>query len=150
MATEYFNEFIAAHLPSIHSSGITLTEENESELVVSAPLALNHNDHGNAFGGSIYNLALMACWATLHIECRRHIDKPNIVTRDGQIRYRHSCDQSPLVARCRRPNPRQWEGFFAHYEKTGKTSISLTSKIMNGDDVAAYFDGVFVLLGDTP
>ncbi|MGB1192390.1 MAG: YiiD C-terminal domain-containing protein, partial [Pseudomonadales bacterium] len=95
-----------------------------------------------------FNVALMACWGALYLECRKHIENPNIVTRDGQIRYRHPCDEKIIRANCRKPNERQWEGFFAHYEKTGKTSLSLTSKIMNGDDIAAYFEGVFVLLSD--
>lgn len=148
MTDNFLNDFITQHLPSIDAAGVAVETHNESSLVLSAPLALNHNDRGKAFGGSIYNIALMACWGALYLECRKHIENPNIVTRDGQIRYRHPCDEKIIRANCRKPNERQWEGFFAHYEKTGKTSLSLTSKIMNGDDIAAYFEGVFVLLND--
>ena len=148
MDSRYLNEFIREHLPSINASGVELEYYDHEHLVLSAPLALNHNDRGKAFGGSIFNIALMACWGALYLECRKKIEKPNIVTRDGQIRYRHPFDEKIIRATCRLPNQRQWDGFFAHYEKTGKTSLSLTSKIMHGDDVAAYFDGVFVLLGE--
>ena len=153
MPTNPLNQFIAEHLPSIQAAGVSVTEHNDSELIMTAPLALNHNDRGNAFGGSIYNIAMMACWGTLYLECIKHIDepslcKPNIVTRDGQIRYRHPCTEETIQVSCRQPNARQWDGFFAHYEKTGKTSLSLTSKIMSGGEICAYFEGVFVLLGD--
>lgn len=145
---EILHEFIRQHLPSIDACGVEVDSYDESQLVLRAPLALNHNDRNKAFGGSIFNIALMSCWGALYMECRKHMDSPNIVTRDGQIRYRQPYDEPIIKAACRMPNQRQWEGFFAHYEKTGKTSLSLTSKIMNGDEIAAYFDGVFVLLGE--
>ncbi len=148
MTDNFLNDFITQHLPSIDAAGVAVDTENSEQLILSAPLALNHNDRGNAFGGSIFNIALMACWGALYLECRKHINNPNIVTRDGQIRYRHPCDEEIIRASCRKPNQRQWDGFFAHYEKTGKTSLSLTSKIMNGNEIAAYFEGVFVLLAD--
>ena len=148
MTDNFLNECITLHLPSIDAAGVSVETENNEQLILSAPLTLNHNDRGNAFGGSIFNIALMACWGALYLECRKHIANPNIVTRDGQIRYRHPCDEKIIRATCRKPNQRQWDGFFAHYEKTGKTSLSLTSKIMNGDEIAAYFEGVFVLLSD--
>ena len=142
------NAFITQHLPSINAAGVKVESQNDEQLILSTPLSLNHNDRGNAFGGSIFNIALMACWGALYIECRKHIENPNIVTRDGQIRYRQPCVEETIRATCRKPEARQWDGFFAHYEKTGKTSLSLTSKIMNGDEIAAYFEGVFVLLND--
>lgn len=148
MDSNYLNDFINEHLPSISASGVELESYDKEHIVLCAPLALNHNDRGFAFGGSIFNIALTACWAALHMKCHKHMEKPNIVTRDGQIRYRQPCDDKIIRATCRLPNERQWEGFFAHYEKTGKTSLSLTSKIMHGDEIAAYFDGVFVLLGE--
>lgn len=148
MDSSYLDDFINQHLPSIDACGVKLESYDAEQIVLAAPLALNHNDRGMAFGGSIFNIALMACWGALYIECRKHMERPNIVTRDGQIRYRHPCEDEIIRASCRIPNQRQWEGFFAHYEKTGKTSLSLTSKIMHGDEIAAYFDGVFVLLGE--
>ncbi len=142
------DEFISEHLPSVHSCGVTVEAHNTEQLILAAPIALNHNDRQNAFGGSIFNIALMACWGSLFFECRKHFEHPNIVTRDGQIRYRQPCSEEIIRATCRQPNARQWDGFFAHYEKTGKTSLTLTSKIMNGNEIAAYFEGVFVLLGN--
>jgi len=146
MQTNPLNEFITQHLPAINAAGVEVDQHTESELILTAPLSLNHNDRGNAFGGSIFNIAMMACWGTLYLECRKHIDNPNIVTRDGQIRYRQPYTDPIIKAACRQPNQRQWDGFFAHYEKAGRTSLSLTSKIMSGEEICAYFEGVFVLL----
>ena len=148
------DRFISEHLPSIHNCGICVVEDNDTELVLAAPLALNHNDHDKAFGSAIYNIMQMACWGTLWLECQQHSNivgpQPNILTRDGQIRYRQQYAEAELRARCRKPIARQWDGFFAHYEKTGKTSLSLTAHLLpdlaDPKNVAAYFDGVFVLL----
>ncbi len=140
--------FLAEHFPAVARDGIVFDSESEDYLVLKAPLAKNHNDLQTAFGGSLYNLALMSCWVTLYLECIKHIKNPHIVTRDAQMRYRHPVTSSIITAACRKPNARQWEGFFAHYAKAGRTSITLTSRISNESEVSAYFDGVFVLLGD--
>lgn len=138
--------YLRQHFPALASAGLTFDNESEDYLVMSAPLAKNHNDLDTAFGGSLYNLALMSCWSTLYLACSERIESPRIVTRDAQMRYRHPVDDAIIHASCRKPNTRQWEGFFAHYEKAGRTSITLTSSIRNDQGTAAYFDGVFVLL----
>ena len=150
MANNPLNEFIKDHLQAISKAKIEVESYTDAQLVISAPLDINQNDRGKAFGGSLYNIALMACWGTMFLKCSEKIAKPNIVTRDGQIRYRHPCDETIIRAICNIPVERQWDGFFAHYEKTGKTSLSLTSQIMSShnNETAAYFDGVFVLLDE--
>ena len=148
MEFDEINNFISRNLPSIDACKIKIEKKNDTSLIVTAPLEYNKNDKGIAFGGSIYNIALMACWSTMFIECKKRLDNPNILTRDGQIRYRHPCSDENIQAICNIPTKRQWEGFFAHYEKTGKTSLSLSSKIISNNDIAVFFDGVFVLLDE--
>ncbi|MCH1488623.1 MAG: thioesterase domain-containing protein [Pseudomonadales bacterium] len=140
--------YLAKHFPSVARAGIEYATQSDDFLVLQAPLAKNHNDQDSAFGGSLYNLALMSCWVTLYLECIKSVENPRLVTRDAQMRYRHPASSPILKASCRKPNPRQWDGFFAHYQKAGRSSITLTSQIRNETDVVAYFDGVFVLLGD--
>lgn len=139
-------EYLQQHFPALASAQIEFDEETDDYLVLRAPLAQNHNDLQTAFGGSLYNLALMSCWSTLYLGCRKRLTQPRIVTRDAQMRYRHPVEDKIIRASCRKPNTRQWDGFFAHYEKAGRTSITLTSSIRTVDGTAAYFDGVFVLL----
>lgn len=142
------HNYFEQHLPSVNASGTQLEQLSSESLVLSVPLDKNSNEYGKIYGGSLYQLAMTACWSALYLQCAEKIKQPNIVTRDGHIRYRQPCSGSLIKATCRLPDARQWDGFFAHYEKTGKTSLTLTSKIMNGNDVAAYFDGVFVLLDE--
>lgn len=148
MQEQLINQFIAEQLPAMAAIGAEVESFDSKQLVLKAPLALNHNGRGIAFGASIYSIAMMAGFATMYVACRQYFDNPNILLRDGQIRYRAPCNEDIIRATCRNPDEKQWEGFFAHYEKTGKTTLSLTSKIMSGGEMAAYFDGVFVLLGE--
>ncbi|NNC54178.1 MAG: hypothetical protein HKO07_00495 [Pseudomonadales bacterium] len=143
---EKLHGYLASHFPALQAAAIEFDNESDEYLRLRAPLAKNHNDLNTAFGGSLYNLAMVACWSTLYLACAEHLAKPKIVTRDVQMRFRHPVTEPVLVARCRKPNTRQWEGFFAHYEKAGRTSITLTSSIVTSEGTAAYFDGVFVLL----
>ncbi|MGB5326043.1 MAG: YiiD C-terminal domain-containing protein [Pseudomonadales bacterium] len=140
------SEYLRQHFPALASANIEFDEETDDYFVLRAPLAHNHNDLQTAFGGSLYNLALMSCWSTLYLACSGRIAQPRIVTRDAQMRYRHPVADSIIRASCRKPNSRQWDGFFAHYDTAGRTSITLTSSIIIAEGTAAYFDGVFVLL----
>ena len=147
-ANQKLSSYFELHLPSVNAAGVKLHAIDEETLTLSAPLDQHHNEFGIAFGASLYQLAMTACWSALFLKCEAHIKHPNIVTRDGQIRYRHPCTEPLVKATCRLPNARQWDGFFAHFEKTGKTSLTLTSTVMSGSDISAYFDGVFVLLDE--
>lgn len=138
--------FYAEKIPAAQQMRAQLSDYNNEFLTLSAPLSLNHNDHGNAFGGSLYNLAVLAGWTALFLECRKHIENPHIVTRDAQIRFRHPVNEDTIEAVCRLPNQRQWDGFFAHYEKSGQTTISLSSTIKSGGEIAARLETLYVLL----
>ncbi|MBT8140320.1 MAG: thioesterase domain-containing protein [Gammaproteobacteria bacterium] len=140
------HRYLQANFPALASANIEFDSESDEYLTLRAPLAQNHNDLDTAFGGSLYNLAMVSCWSTLYLGCSGRIAAPKIVARDVQMRFRHPVTETVLRARCRKPNSRQWDGFFAHYEKAGRTSITLTSSIATPDGNAAYFDGVFVLL----
>lgn len=141
--------FYADNIPAAASMGAGLCAYDDEKLVLSAPLSKNHNDHNNAFGGSLYNLCVLAGWTALYLRCKDIINRPHIVTRDAQMRYRHPVNQEIIEATCKLPNARQWDGFFAHYEKTGQTTLSLSTTVYGGHaDFCARLDAVYVLLGE--
>ncbi len=147
---ELLQHYIERHLPQAHATGVTLdklsTELGYDTLDMSIALDKNSNEMGQAFGTSLYTLSHMACWSALYLKCSERIKNPKILTRDAQIRYRHPVTDTRITAHCRLPNPTQWKGFFAHFKNTGKTTLTLTSRIYAGKDIAVYFDGVFALL----
>ena len=154
-AKALFNTYIET-IPSASAANTELLAYNEKELVIAAPLVNNHNGNGNAFGGSLFNLCCLAGSASLHLACQKELaeNSPKILTRDAQIRYRAPTDDAQLIFRCIQPNERQWNGLFDRYRETGKTSITMVTTIAKPEhldaqvkaDVAARFDGVFVLL----
>jgi len=146
--TDELTALYAEKIPAAHHMQAKLSDYNSEFLTLSAPLSVNHNDHGNAFGGSLYNLAVLSGWTALYLECRKHINNPHIVTRDAQIRFRHPVTEDVIEAVCRLPNQRQWDGFFAHFEKSGQTTISLSSTIQSGGEIAARLETLYVLLSE--
>lgn len=140
--------YIEQHLPHAAATGVALDSISETTLDMSILLENNHNEMGQAFGSGIYTVCHMACWSALYLQCLDKIDQPRILTRDAQIRYRHPITTKKITASCRLPNPTQWKGFFAHFKNTGKTTLTLTSRIHNELGIAVYFDGVFVVLGE--
>lgn len=145
---QVLEQYIAQHLPHAHKSGVLLESISTETLEMSVPLSGNDNEMGQAFGTGIYTACHMACWSALYLRCKDVIQKPRILTRDAQIRYRHPVTSDRVKASCRLPNDTQWKGFFAHYKNTGKTTLTLTSRVFAGNEIAVYFDGVFVLVDE--
>lgn len=145
-ASQKIHQFVEENLPLIRASQAKLIGYDEDFLSIQAPLVLNHNDHGTAFGGSIFNLALFAGWSSVYLASVDHIEKPAIVVRDAQIRYRHPFNEPDIIARCKQPLPRQWHTFIEHYKHTGKTSITMSSTLTSGETECARLEAVFVLL----
>ena len=70
------------------------------------------------------------------------------IKEKNEINVQFTLNESDIniSAECKLPNPRQWDGFFAHYEKSGQTTISLACTIKCKDEIAARLETVFVLL----
>ena len=76
MANNLLDEFITDHLPAISAAKIEVESYTDTQLIISAPLNMNQNDRGKAFGGCLYNIALVACWGTMFLKCSEKTSYP--------------------------------------------------------------------------
>ena len=65
--------------------GVHVERFDESALILTAPLAPNHNHLGTAFGGSLATLATLAGYTLLWLELGDR--ESHIVIQESQIRY---------------------------------------------------------------
>ena len=52
--------------------GLEVSHYDGQSLSLTAPLNLNDNDKGTAFGGSLYCAAVMAGWGYFYLRCRQY------------------------------------------------------------------------------
>jgi thioesterase domain-containing protein len=135
--------FLHRQIPITVAMGIHLVSYDTESLVLSAPLALNHNHLGTGFAGSLNALATLAGYALLWLELR---ERPcHVVLRNSSISFRRpvTCDPRAI---CRRPEASEVEAFHDQFAQKGKARLHLHVTIQEHGALAVAFEGTFVAL----
>ena len=64
-STDEMKAFLYQHIPLAVAMQVNIDDYDGQHLVISAPLAVNNNDKGTAFAGSISSLATVSGWIAL-------------------------------------------------------------------------------------
>jgi len=133
---------IIGEFPLARHIGVVVEYAQDSGVVLSAPLASNANHNGNAFGGSLFCVAVLTGWAwvTRYLAVRRVI--ADAVVQESTIRYLAPV-QGTLRATLTAPPEEQIEKFRKMLRRAGRGRIRLHVDIHCGQAVATQFDGVF-------
>jgi thioesterase domain-containing protein len=133
--------FFHDQIPITRAMGIRVEAYDGHRLVLTAPLAVNHNHLGTAFGGSLATVATLAGYGLVWLElgdCKAHV-----VIRESAISYRRPV-LGQIRAICRRPAEDEVAAFKAQFAQKGKARLSLEVTIEEEGLVAVEFSGMFV------
>jgi len=139
-----FELFLHSRIPVTKAMGITVLKYDPQSVQVSAPLALNFNHKGTAFGGSINTVMTVCGWAQTHAIISRHDADAHIVIQRSQIKYRAPIT-SDIIAECKIEDPSAVRRLIESYKKYGKGKIDIQVKCMDGDKVLAEFEAGYVV-----
>ena len=135
---------IHTEIPLSVSMGIKLLSFDDHSLVLEAPLAPNVNHKATAFGGSLYNVSVLAGWAAVYGMLLQRQLSAHVVIQKSEIDY--ICPvTSNIVGVCLLPPPPKIKRFIQTFEKRGKARISLTTTIDNQEHLAVSFVGQYVI-----
>jgi thioesterase domain-containing protein len=136
-STAYLHE----RIPLTRAMGAQVAAYDGHEVVVTAPLAPNHNHLGTAFGGSLSALATLAGYALLWLELRE--PTAHVVIRRSSIQFHHPV-RADLRAICRTPSPAILASFRETFARKGKARLELHVEIVEAGLLAVEFTGTFV------
>jgi thioesterase domain-containing protein len=122
--------FFIDHLPITQYMGLEVESYNGDTLILTAPLEPNINDKQTAFGGSLYNMAVMACWGMIYLKTQEQKIICNQVVTEGSIKYIAPVE-GRIRAICHAPSADELASFFDYFERKGKARISLQAAIYN-------------------
>jgi thioesterase domain-containing protein len=134
---KYFHQ----QIPITRAMGVRAVAHDESQFVIEAPVALNSNHLGTAFGGSINAVATLAAYGLVWLELRDRA--VHVVVAESSIRFLRPVRET-IRAICLRPNPEEWAAFQARFAEKSKARLSLRVNVMEEDQTAAEFEGIFV------
>ena len=136
-------EFFYNKIPITRAMGVRVTKYDGGQLRLAAPIALNHNHLGTAFGGSLSALAILAAYGLIWLEIG---DKTaHVVIRKSELSFRRPVRRE-IVAICRRPSEDELWMFKNAFAQHHKARISLDVTIEEEGIVAVEFRGIFVAL----
>lgn len=133
-------------MPPVRALGLRVDDFDGESLCLTAPLALNVNDKGSAFGGSLASLMTLAAWGLSTLKLGEAGYSAEVYVQDSQIRYlKPLYDELRIVARL---VPEQdWSTFIATFAARGKARAQLVAEAVAADGrVVSAFDGRFVAL----
>lgn len=133
--------FLHSQIPLSKAMGVRVESFGDGQLVLTAPLDLNHNHLGTAFGGSLSAIAVLAGYGLLWLLLEDR--NAHIVVRHSSIQYHHPV-RGNLRAVCKRPDEAAFEAFRKQFAQKGRARISLHVTLEEDDRVCVEFDGLFV------
>jgi len=131
-------------MPPVRAMQLQLEGYADGHLQLTAPLAANVNDKGNAFGGSLASALTLAGWALVTLRLRLAGHDAEVYVADSQLRYRAPV-YGDLHAQAEVAADSDWDTFLATFLQRGKARIGV-SAFQPGSDgkTAAEFNGRFV------
>ncbi len=146
-----FEKRIYESIPLSHGLGMKLEAYDGHQLLVSAPLAPNHNHQNTAFGGSLYAVAVTASWGLVELVLQDAGLIGKVVVQSGEMTYLEPVD-GDFFALCALPDDTFLERFHKTLARHGKGRMELTARVYQGvptlmppGDPKARFQGRFVV-----
>ncbi|WP_373089802.1 YiiD C-terminal domain-containing protein [Zhongshania sp.] len=140
------DNFIGLYLPTAQHMQLSVKSYDGKSLRLHAPLGPSINDKLTAFGGSIYCVAVMACWGMTYLRCVDYGLDPDIVVAEASIEYLKPIPDD-IIAQSLVADERDWQRFFQHFEARGRAKINLCSEIKVNGEVAVRFKGLYAIVG---
>lgn len=136
-------KFFHQQIPITRAMGVRVAAYDGQRFTLVAPIALNFNHLGTAFGGSLSAVATLAGYGLLWLELRDRTC--HLVIRQSSLSFRRPV-RKEIVATCRRPDEATLRAFKEAFAQRDKARIGLDVTIEEDGLVAVEFHGVFVAL----
>ncbi|KAF1013384.1 MAG: hypothetical protein GAK31_03533 [Stenotrophomonas maltophilia] len=133
-------------MPAVRAMQIRLDGYAESVLRITAPLAANVNDKGNAFGGSLASVLTLSGWALVSLRLQLAGHDAEVYVADSNLRYLAPIYED-LHAHAQAAESSAWDTFLATFRQRGKARISIVaSQPGSNGRAAAELSGRFVAI----
>ena len=135
--------FLHEQIPITRAMGVQVAACDESEFIVTAPLEVNHNHLGTAFGGSLSAIATLAGYGLLWFQLGDR--NAHIVIKNSRIHY-HRPVRGRIRAICKSPDSATLSAFRKCFHQKGKARVDLKVTIEEDGQVCVEFEGVYVAM----
>ncbi|MBL7686530.1 MAG: YiiD C-terminal domain-containing protein [Bdellovibrionaceae bacterium] len=146
MTVSALERLLIQNIPMAGAMGIHSLSADSMGVRIHAPLGPNRNHLEGGFGGSIFNLLVLACYSTTLFTLPEDAQEgSHVVIQSASIRYRRPVTDD-MIASCRFPASSQLEKFRDGFRRKRLARLELTAELYTATnaDVAAILNGQFV------
>lgn len=137
---------VAEAMPPVAAMGFRIDRSDGHTLDMHAPLAVNVNDKGTAFGGSMTSLMTFSGWALVMLQLRLAGTQADVFVADSEVRYR-SPVLADLRARAWLAPEQSWDTFLATLAERGRARIQMQAQVLDAEgSAAATLSGRYVAI----
>ena len=124
---------------------LKIEDYDNKKLVTSAPLDVNINDKGTAFGGSLSTITIISSWSMCWLISQElNYDSKNIVVIKNMNKYLKPVTKD-LICHTIKPTKKEIQILKEKLKKKGSASITLQSQIIEDGELCVEFEGVYVI-----
>ncbi|MFA9374394.1 MAG: YiiD C-terminal domain-containing protein [Poseidonibacter sp.] len=132
-------------IPLTKMMDIKINSYTDINLITTAPLDININDKGTAFGGSLSTMTIISSWSMCWLISQElGFDSKNIVVIKNENSYKRPVTKD-IVCYTQKPSNEELQILKTKLDKKGSASIKIYSKIIEDDKECVSFEGVYVI-----
>ena len=135
--------YLHEQIPITLAMEVSLAAYDGASLTLSAPLSVNHNHLGTAFGGSLSAIATLAGYCMLWLQLPDRT--AHVVVRESTLSFKRPV-RGDIRATCCLPEMGKMGAFLSDFERRGKARIRLEATIEDRGLPAVEFQGLFVAM----
>jgi thioesterase domain-containing protein len=142
MNPKQFTEYLHHNIPLTAALGVHVVSCMPDSLRVAAPLTLNRNHHGTAFGGSLATLAIIGGWSLLHHALTAEGIDTRLVVQHTECDFLEPV-AADFAAETRLPPAEEWTRFVKMLRKFRRGRITVETDLYAGDRKVVTQRGTF-------
>ena len=145
MLVEELQKKLHNEIPLTKYMDIKIKEYNEKELITTAPLSININDKGTAFGGSLSTITIISSWSLCWLIAKElSFDSKNIVVIRNENSYKKPVTKD-ISCYTQKPSQEEIQRLKEKLETKKSASIKINSYIIEDNEVCVEFEGYYVI-----
>lgn len=134
-----------SQIPMTKLMNLKIKKYNEKELITTAPLDININDKGTAFGGSLATMTIISSWSICWLISKElGFDSNNIVVIKNENSYKKPVTKD-IICHTKKPSKEELQILKEKLNIKKSASIKIYSEIIEDGEVCVEFEGYYVI-----
>ena len=124
---------------------LKIKDYSNNQLITTAPLNINKNDKGTAFGGSLATITIISSWSLCWLISKElGFDSKNIVIIKNEHSYKKPITKD-IICYTSKPSLEQINILKQKLETKKSASIKIKSFIIENNETCVEFEGYYVI-----